>query len=252
MPADEPDGVVALVTGGGTGVGRAVCLQLAARGGRVAINYSRSEEDANQTVADVRRAGGDALALQADVADAEAAARLVADTVQRFGRLDLLVNNAGTTRFVDYADLDALDDTLWDRLYAVNVKGAFYCARAAAAAMRRTGGGSIVNVASVSGLTGSGSSIPYACSKAAMIGLTKALASALAPDIRVNAVAPGYIHTRWHAGHEEEWYERRRQQTPLKRLGTAEDMAAAVISLGLELRHATGQTIVVDGGVYKH
>lgn len=252
MPSNGDPGIVALVTGGGTGVGRAVCLQLAQRGGRVAINYSRSEAEAGQTANDVQAAGGEAIALRADVAGAEAADALVAATVERFGRLDLLVNNAGTTQFIDYANLDALDDDVWDRIYAVNVKGAFYCARAAAKAMRRTGGGSIVNVASVSGLTGSGSSIPYAASKAAMIGLTKALAIALAPDIRVNAIAPGYIHTRWHAGHSDVWYEDRRRGTRLQRLGTADDMAAAVLSLGLDVRHATGQTLVIDGGQLLH
>jgi 3-oxoacyl-[acyl-carrier protein] reductase len=252
MAADGHFDIVALVTGGGTGVGRAICLQLAARGARVAVNYSRSAAEAQQTADEARAAGGEAVTLQADIADVTAADGLVAATVERFGRLDFLVNNAGTTRFVDYRDLDALDDALWDRLYAVNVKGAFYCARAAAATMRRTGGGSIVNVASVSGLTGSGSSIPYACSKAAMLGLTKALATALAPDVRVNAVAPGYIHTRWHASHDADWYEQRRQQIPLRRLGTAEDVAAAVIALGLDMRHATGQTVVIDGGQFKH
>ena len=159
MAADGHFDIVALVTGGGTGVGRAICLQLAARGARVAVNYSRSAAEAQQTADEARAAGGEAVTLQADIADVAAADGLVAATVERFGRLDFLVNNAGTTRFVDYRDLDALDDALWDRLYAVNVKGAFYCARAAAATMRRTGGGSIVNVASVSGLTGSGSSI---------------------------------------------------------------------------------------------
>lgn len=244
--------IVAIVTGGATGVGRAVALKVAARGGKVAVNYSRSEADAQQTRADAVAAGGEAIALQGDVADPAVAARLVDQTLGRFGRLDLLVNNAGTTEFISYPDLDAIGDETWDRIFDVNLKGAFFCARAAAKAMRRSGGGSIVNVASVAGLTGSGSSIPYACSKAAMIALTKALATALAPDVRVNAVAPGYIHTRWHAGHDPEWYERTRQGIPLKQLGTAEDMADAVVALGLDVTHATGQTLVVDGGRVMH
>lgn len=240
--------IVALVTGGATGVGRSVALKVAARGGKVAVNYSRSEADANKTVADAAAAGGEAIAIQGDVADPAVAVRLVEQTVERFGRLDLLVNNAGYTEFISYPDLDAIGDDTWDRIFAVNLKGAFYCARAASKAMRRSGGGSVVNVASVAGITGSGSSIPYACSKAAMIALTKALATALAPEIRVNAVAPGYIHTRWHAGHEPDWYERTRLGIPLKRLGTADDMADAVLALGLDVTHATGQTLVVDGG----
>ncbi len=238
-----------MITGGGTGIGRAVTLALAARGWHVAVNYARSEAEAVETAAAARRLGGDAFAIRGDVADSATAGRLVATVVERFGRLDLLVNNAGVTRFIPFTDLGSVSDDVWDAILAVNVKGAFYCARAAAPAMRRTGGGSIGNVASVAGHTGGGSSIPYACSKAALIALTKALATALAPDIRVNAISPGFIDTRWHKNKPDQAFV---EGTPLKRLGTPEDVAEAVIAIGTATSFVTGQTLVVDGGRLMH
>lgn len=240
-------GQVAIVTGSAAGIGRATALAFAREGARVTINYSRSEAEAHQVADEVRAAGAEALVVRADVAQVPEVDTLVRRTVDAWGRLDLLVNNAGTTKFAAYEDLDALDEATWDRILAVNVKGVYFASKAAAAAMRPNGGGCIVNVASVAGLAPVGSSIAYNASKAAVISLTQSLARALAPAIRVNAVAPGFIETRWHAGRQlnrEAFIER----TPLQRNGTPEDVAEVILSLVTSAGFVTGQTVTVDGG----
>jgi 3-oxoacyl-[acyl-carrier protein] reductase len=241
------DGKVALVTGGGTGIGRACSLALAGEGARVAVNFSRSRDDAEATAADCRGAGGEGAALQADVSRPAEVERLVAETVARFGRLDVLVSNAGTTVFAPYADLDAIDEEAWDRLLATNLKAPFFLARAVAPHMRAAGGGSITIVSSIAGLRPVGSSVPYCASKAAVNSLTQTLALALAPQIRVNAIAPGFIETRWHAGNQMN-AQAARERTPLQRNGTPEDCAAAVLFFVCGGDFVTGQIVVVDGG----
>jgi 3-oxoacyl-[acyl-carrier protein] reductase len=236
----------ALVTGSATGVGRAVAVALAKRGLAVAVNYSRSQKEAEETAAEVRRAGVPALLCKANVADNAAVRAMVARCREEFGGLDVLVNNAGTTHFIDHTDLDALTDEVWDDIFAVNLKGTFYACRASMPLLRERNG-SIVNVTSVAGLQGVGSSIPYAASKAALNCLTKSLARAFAPGVRVNAVAPGPILTRWLEGHEE-MVERSLQGTPMGRASTPEDVAEAVVFLALDGAMMTGQVVVVDGG----
>jgi 3-oxoacyl-[acyl-carrier protein] reductase len=164
-----------------------------------------------------------------------------------FGRLDILVNNAGFTRFIDFNDLDALSEEIWDRTYSVNVKGTFFCSRAAARIMARQDQGCIVNVASTAGIRPRGSSIAYCASKAAVISLTGTLARTLGPRIRVNAVAPGFTDTRWTEGRSEARREIE-NVAPLKRVGTAEDVAEVILSLVTSAGHVTGQVIAVDGG----
>ena len=163
------------------------------------------------------------------------------------GRLDVLVNNAGTTQFVDFGDLEGLTEEMWDRMLAVNLKGAFFCSRAAAPMLRNASDGAIVNVSSCAGVTGSGSSIAYAASKGALNTMTKSLARALAPEVRVNAVCPGPIDTRWMAGREE-MMARSMDRTPLGRASTAEEIAASVRYLALDATMTTGQCLVIDGG----
>ena len=245
MP-DPFAGQVALVTGGGTGIGRATSLMLSRAGARVAVNYSRSRADAEQTVQQLVAAGGAGVALQADVADDDQVRGLVEQVVQEFGRLDILVNNAGFTQRVPYTDLDAMTVELWDRIMAVNARGTFLCSRAAIGAMRKTGGGQIINVTSWSAYTGQGSCIAYAASKAAIMNITQALAISQAPQIRVNGVAPGVVETRWIDGLEE-FTEPHRQATPLGRLATPEDVAQAIYGLAIN-DYITGQTLMVDGG----
>ena len=240
-------GKVALVTGGGTGIGRACALAFAAEGARVAVNYSRSREEAEQAAADCARAGGAGVAIQADVGRPAEIERLVAETVERWGRIDVLVNNAGTTRFAAYDDLEAMSEDVWDRILAVNLKAVFFAAKAVAPHMKRGGEGSIVNVASIAGLRPVGSSIAYCASKAGVISLTQTLAKALAPEIRVNAIAPGYIETRWHAGREMQ-AQVTAQSTPMGRNGTPEDVAEVALFFATSARWVTGEVVIVDGG----
>ena len=238
-------GKVALVTGGGTGIGRATALALAAEGAAVAVNYSRSRGDAEETASEIVSRGGRAITAACDISDERGVGAMIGRVTAELGRLDVLVNNAGTTKFVDHRDLEALTGEVWDRIFAVNVKGTFFCSRAAARAM--TGGGRIVNIGSVAGIRGNGSSIAYAASKAAIHTMTLSLARALAPSITVNAIAPGLIETRWHGGHEAE-NAARAARFPVKRIGRPEDIAHMAVAFATADNFLTGQVIVVDGG----
>lgn len=237
---------VALITGAGTGIGRATALALAAQKIDIVVNYSRSSKDAEATAADVRAAGVSCLLQKADVADDTQVRRMIEESVSHFGRLDYLVNCAGTTDFVELSDLEGLKEEYWDRVMDVNVKGLFFVSRAASAHLKKTCG-SIVNITSIAGMTGKGSSIAYAASKAAAISVTKSLARVLAPEVRVNSVAPGIVLTRWVAGKEDhvKWLG---EGTPLGRVCSPEDVAEVVVPLLLSASMVTGQTLVVDGG----
>ena len=237
---------VAVVTGSATGVGRACAVRFAQLGYAVAVNYSKSEADAIETVKEVEAVGVPALLCKATVADDGQVKRMVARTVETFGRIDVLVNNAGMTHFIAHTELDALTDAVWDEIFQVNLKGAFYCIRAAMPWLRQAKG-NVVNVSSVAGLTGMGSSIPYAASKAALNCMTQSLARAFGPDVRVNAVAPGPILTRWLEGREAQ-VQKFLEQAPLGRAATPDDIADAVIYLATGTTLTTGQVLVVDGG----
>jgi 3-oxoacyl-[acyl-carrier protein] reductase len=240
-----------LVTGASVGIGRQAALAFARHGAQVAINYRRAEADAKETLAQVEKAGGSGFIIRADVsAEAEAAA-LVQEAAERLGGLDVLVNNAGITEFIPFPDLDAVTAEVWDRLYKNNVESIFFCSRAAAKIMVREG--SIVNLASVSGMLPRGSSIPYSVSKAAIIHLTKCLANVLAPRIRVNSVSPGIIqNTRWNSTNKNfdlEGYRAGARGLPLKRLGEPEDIAEAIYYLGSAASgFVTGINLPVEGG----
>lgn len=243
----------AIVTGGGTGVGRATAFELAKCGHAVAVVYSRSKDEAEQTVTDIKAAGFQAIAIRADVAvDADCRA-MVAQTLEAFGRVDVLINCAGTTNFIPFEKLDLVTDDVWDRLFRVNVVGAFHCARAVRDAMIATGGGTIINISSVAAQLGQGSSIPYCASKAALDSLTVSLARTLAPHIRVNGVAPGFITGRWLKDGLGDNYKTVKdsfeKSLPLGRVCDPEDVAACVVSLVNGSALVTGQTLVVDAGM---
>ena len=237
---------VALVTGSATGIGRAVAVRFAREGFAVAVNYSKSETDAEETLALVKGHRVPAILCRANVADDGAVRAMVARCGEELGGLDVLVNNAGTTHFIEHTDLEALTDEVWDSILGVNLKGAFFCCRAAMPLLQERGG-TIVNVTSVAGLGGQGSSIPYAASKAALNCVTKSLARAFGPKVRVNAVAPGPVLTRWLEGHMER-VEQFVQGAPLQRAATPEDIADVVAFLALSGGLMTGQVVTVDGG----
>ncbi|MBL9124770.1 MAG: glucose 1-dehydrogenase [Planctomycetaceae bacterium] len=246
-------GKAAVVTGASNGVGRATALELARRGCAVLVNYASSEREAHEVCQEIAALGVEALPFQADVSDDDACRRMIDAAASTFGRLDVLVNNAGTTRFINHRDLDAVKDDDWDRIFGVNLKGAFQCARAAREPMLAHGGGAIVNVTSVAGIRGLGSSIPYAASKAALNNLTLTLAKALAPEIRVNAVAPGFIAGRWLQKGLGPAYDTvlkaMEDRVPLGKVSQPEDVAAAILSLITGSNLITGQILVCDGGM---
>ena len=245
-------GKTAIVTGSAVGVGRATAIELAKRGANVVVNYSQSEDEAKETVAAVEGLGARALLVKADVSSDSEVRAMVQQAVDAFGGLHVLVNNAATTKFVNFADLEGLNEEDWDRILAVNLKGPFFCSRAAAGPMKEAGQGAIVNIASVAGIRSVGSSIAYAASKAGLINLTVALARVLAPEVRVNCVAPGFIDTRWLRAGLGDFYDRAKEatasQTPLGRVATPEDIAQSVLGLIEAADFVTGQTLVVDGG----
>ncbi|AFQ43740.1 SDR family NAD(P)-dependent oxidoreductase [Desulfosporosinus meridiei] len=236
----------ALITGGGTGIGRAIALLLAKEGVNIAINYSRSEEDAIKTCQEIEKLGVRSLYYKADVSKDEEVRAMVDKVVTEFGTLDILVNNAGMTHFVEHSDLEGMKDEYWDDIFGVNVKGMFFCCRAAAAELKKSKG-CVINITSIAGLTGLGSSIAYSASKAAATSVTKSLARVLAPEVRVNAVAPGIVQTRWVEG-KDEHITRLAAGTPLGRVAEPEDIAEVVYALIAQAGFVTGQTIVVDGG----
>ncbi len=245
-------GKAAIVTGSATGIGRSTALALAQRGCHVVINYTKSQREAEETVREAQQAGARALLCRGDVADDRAVRAMVAACEREFGRLDVLVNAAGTTHFGPPDDLEAMTEAIWDRIFAVNVKGIFLATRAAAPLLRKSGAGAVVNLASVAGLRPAAQALPYAASKAAVINLTQAFARLLAPEVRVNAVAPGWMEGRWMEAALGDKYEslmeRRAQRTPLRRVATPEDVAQTILSLIEQNDFVTGQIIVIDGG----
>jgi 3-oxoacyl-[acyl-carrier protein] reductase len=241
----------ALVTGGATGIGRAAVLALARAGFDVALNYSSSEAAARKTAAEAEKLGASTLVVRCDVSD-ESGVRAMLQAVEReFQRLDVLVNNAGTTASWKPRDLETLSLDEWDRVFAVNVRGLFQVTRAAVPLLRKSRG-CVVNTASIVGLRPGPQPLPYAASKAAVVSLTRTLAWNLGPEIRVNAVAPGWMEGDWMKRMLKDKYEdlmgKRAKATPLGRVVTAEDVAETMMSLVQGNRFVTGEVIVIDGG----
>jgi len=249
-------GKTAIVTGGGTGIGEAVSLKLAARGMNVVVNYSRSRVEAEHTATRCAALGVKSAAIRADVAEDAECRRLAEDTLALTGRIDILVNNAGTSKFVRHSDLEGLSGEDYLAIYRINVVGAYQMIRAVAPAMKHAGWGAIVNVASIAGLYGIGSSSAYASSKGALIALTKSMARALAPEIRVNAICPGFVGTRWFKDRmDADAYaalvKRVQSATPLAHAGTAEEVADGVVFFCAEgATLVTGETLLMDAGAH--
>lgn len=256
MKERDLDGKIAIVTGSATGIGASVALGLTARGAKVVINYTKSEMEARATLETIEQAGGHGMLAQGDVAKDEDCRRIAQAALGAWGRIDILVNNAGTTKFVAHHDLEALNAEDFRSIYAVNVIGPYQMVRACAPSLKLSGDGAVVNVSSIAGVAGNGSSIAYAASKGALNTMTLSLARSLAPEIRVNAVCPGYVHTRWFTGRFGEEASTRIKQdqestTPLKRAGTPEDIAQIVLFFcGPESRHVTGELLLADAGLH--
>ena len=241
----------ALVTGGATGIGRAAVLALAGAGYDVAINYSSSEGAASETAKAAEKAGAKTLLIKCDVSDERAVREMLSSIKNTFKRLDVLINNAGTTAAWKPKDLESLSLEEWDKVFAVNVRGLFQVTRACVSLLKESRG-CVVNTASIVGLRPGPQPLPYAASKAAVVNLTKTLAWNLGPEIRVNAVAPGWMEGDWMKRMLKDKYEdlmgKRAKATPLKRVVTAEDVAETMMSLIQGNRFVTGEIIVIDGG----
>ena len=243
-PGPQLEGKVALVTGSSSGIGEAVARLFAAHGARTVVNSAHSVDAGRQLAESLP----DGHYVQADISDEAEARRLIDETVARFGRLDVLINNAGATRVIPHHDLDAVTDEDWQRILGTNVVGTWYVTRAAVAALRADGGGSVVNVTSIAGVRPTGSSIPYAVSKAGLNHMTVLLANVLGPEIRVNAVAPGLVDTPWTSDWgpvKAAWAQR----APLRRTGTPEDVAQVCLTLATA-PWMTGEIVLVDGGMH--
>lgn len=245
-------GKTALVTGGASGIGLAVVEELARCGATVAVNHLPGDDRAAPALEGLRSQGFRVIPAPGDLARPDGAQAVVAAAVESLGRLDYLINNAGTTGTdvpIDFTDLDAMTDEFWEKMWSTNLVSAFRCSRAAAPALRASRG-AIVNTASVAGLGMRGSSIAYAASKAALISVTRSLARALAPDVRVNAVAPGLTVSPMNRDWSEERLQRTRERTLLRRLAQPSDIAEGILFLAASASYITGEVLVIDGGSY--
>lgn len=250
MMATETANPVVLVTGAATGVGRACSIRFAEKGYDVVVNFlGPDESDADETVRAIESRGQAALKWQCDVSRDEQVRAMAKAVEQRFGYLDVLVNCAGTTHFVERTDLEGMTEAKWDQILAVNTKGPFWVTRACVPLLRRRPNAAIVNVSSTAGISGFGSSLAYCASKGALNTMTKTLACALAPDIRVNAVCPGPIDSGWlRRGLSEEQVRLRAATFPIPRLAKPDDIADSILYLATGTTLTTGQLLVVDGG----
>jgi 3-oxoacyl-[acyl-carrier protein] reductase len=245
-------GTVAIVTGGNGGLGQRICHALARAGSDVVVVYAQSHDSARSVARELQSTGVRSEAMACDVTSASQVQELVSRVLETFGRVDVLVNDAAYNKWIPFADLDAMTYEEWQKILAVNLTGPMLCIKAAAPAMRRTGSGRVVNIASVAGLAPSGSSIPYAVSKAGLIHLTRCMAVGLAPSILVNCIAPGYLEdTRATANLDPAYRQRARDAALLKRAADKDDVANQVVAL-CRADTITGQTLVVDAGRFFH
>ena len=243
---------VALITGSSSGIGRGVALAFSRGGYNVVINYSQSIDRAEETAVNCRELGAEALVVKCNVADDQAVISMIKDCKAEYARLDVLVNNAGTTMETPPKKMDDVDLDEWDRVFAINVRGVFQVSRAAAPLLRQSDNASIINTCSIAGIRPGPQPLAYAASKASVANLTKTLAGALGPEIRVNAVAPGWLEGEWMermlGDNYEGLMERRAKYTPLKRVATATDVGDVMLNLADHSTFLSGEIITVDGG----
>lgn len=249
------EGKVAIVTGSSSGIGEATALQLARGGAKVVINYSKSEDEARAVEAKAKDAGAEVLCVQADVSDDAECRKLAQAAIEAWGRIDILVNNAGRTKFANHADLDALDAEDFLGIYKLNVVGPYQMIRACLPSLKEHHG-AVVNVSSIAGVKAIGSSVAYAASKGALNNMTVSLARALAPEVRVNAVCPGFVGTPWfQKTFGDEMYksivDRISAAVPLKKAGTPESVAEVICFLASDASSfVSGETMLVDAGLH--
>jgi 3-oxoacyl-[acyl-carrier protein] reductase len=249
------DSAVCVVTGSAVGVGAAAAVQLARKGAKVVVNYSKSEPDARATLAQCEKAGAEAILVQGDVAIDADCRKIAQAALDKWGRINALINNAAITKFVDQRELDGLTAEDFQRLYAVNVIGPYQMTRACNASLQKQGG-AVVMISSMSAITGAGSSTAYVATKGALNTMTLALARALAPGVRVNAICPGLIATRWHtvrfdnAEEFDKYREKYAESVALGRASTADDIAEVAVSLIEHGDMITGEIVKVDGGAH--
>jgi 3-oxoacyl-[acyl-carrier protein] reductase len=249
-------GKVAIVTGSATGIGAAAAVALAQRGARILVNYRSSETEVQATAQRIRDCGNEVIVVAGEIANDAVCQGLASSALNKWGRIDIVVNNAGTTKFAAHDDLDALSAEDFADIFATNVTAPFQMIRACRPALAKAGGGTVVNVSSIAGITGLGSSVAYAASKGALNTMTLSLARALAPEIRVNAVCPGYVATPWFSRRFGEEASTRlassvAQNNPLRRVASADDVANAIVFLATpESGQITGETLLVDSGMH--
>lgn len=238
---------VALVTGGSRGIGKAIAMELAQRGYNIAITYQKEEQKAQGVISDLRRLGVKGIMIQADLANPQTVQRVFQTFDQYYSHLDVLINNAGWTQYIPHDQLDALTEDIFDKILNIHLKSVFLCSREAMHRMQERDG-CIINITSIAGYNGVGSNIAYCAAKAGVICMTKSLARALGPNIRVNSVAPGLTETEMTLSAPSHYREEQVQITPLDRLATPDDIAQTVISLIHDMTFVNGKTIVIDGG----
>ena len=245
-------GAVSIVTGGNGGLGKRICRALSSSGSRIAVVYARSREDAEKFAEELRQAGNEAMAFQCDVTEPAQVENLATKVMEQFGRIDILINDAAYNKWIPFTDLDAMTYDEWNKFLNINLTGPMLCIKTVAPQMKLQGRGRIVNISSTAGLSPIGSSIPYAVSKAGLIHLTRCMAVALAPEILVNCVAPGYMEgTRATSNLKAEFKERAKKTTLLQRPADKDDIARQVVAL-CESDSTTGQTVVIDSGKVFH
>ena len=237
---------VVVVTGGSGGIGSEICRQFAAAGATLVFTYRNGKPAAERLLGELHASGHSAHQVAVD--DSAALNALAAAVKTKAGRCDVLVNCAGMTRFVAHADLDALDDELIDQIFRINWRGAFAAVRAFRPLLKAGGAGLVVNISSIAGATGMGSNVAYCASKAALDCMTKSLARALAPEIRVVSVSPGLVDTEFVRNLDQSWRDEQAQRTPLKRLATPAEVGAAVLAMATTLTYSNGCIIPIDGG----